>query len=190
MSDQCLGICAMSVGWRKVREHCNAMVFFGRKNGKFALKGFALHCCAPNGCSCALLQITNYNILQIPDCWDIPQILLEIASYQFCILSEVLELRYFGQYENLTIYLAGPPEKGKSPSELNMKRLSQEVQGAVMSQCSAGRQSRVDVLLTLLSPGIWQTHRGSGATSQDSTLWLSLTFEDFLQSPGIKSAPF
>ena len=165
------------------------MVFFREEKWKICFEGVG------NALLCTqwMLMCTSanhYNILQIPDCWDIPQILLEIASYQFCILSEVLELRYFGQYENLTIYLAGPPEKGKSPSELNMKRLSQEVQGAVMSQCSAGRQSRVDVLLTLLSPGIWQTHRGSGATSQDSTLWLSLTFEDFLQSPGIKSAPF
>ena len=70
------------------------------------------------------------------------------------------------------------------------EKAQSEVQGAVMSQCSSGRQSRVDVLLTLLSPGSWQqTHRGSGATSQDSTLWLGLTFEDFLQLPGIKSDP-
>ena len=59
----------------------------------------------------------HYNILQILDYLDIPHILPQIASCQFGVLSQVLELRYFGQYKNLTMYFAGSPEKGNSPGE-------------------------------------------------------------------------
>ena len=84
----------------------------------------------------------HYSILQILNYLDIQHILPEIASCQFGVFSQVLELRYFGQHKNLTICTSLAPLK-RGIVVVNTKRPSQEVQGAVMSQCRAGRQSRL-----------------------------------------------
>ena len=97
---------SIAMHWLFFREEKRKICFEGVGNALLCTQ-WMLMCTSAN----------HYNILQIPDCWDIPQILLEIASYQFGILGQVLELRYFGQYENLTIYVAvSPSEHEKAQS--------------------------------------------------------------------------
>ena len=102
------------------------------KNGKFALKGLAMHCCAqPMDADmhfCKSLQhSSDHRLFRCP-----------VDSFEKSNFSNfsVLEERYCKKL--LTIYFAGFPEKGTSPSEHE-----KEAQAAVMSQCVAGRQSRL-----------------------------------------------
>ena len=89
-------------------------IFPGQERWKICFErvGIAL-LCTQRMLIYALLQITT-TFFRSQIVWDILQILPEIAMASWLW---VLELRYFDQHKNLTIYSTGSPEKRTSPGE-------------------------------------------------------------------------
>ena len=111
MASPWVSVLCQLVGQKSASIAMHWFFFAGQERWKICFEGvgIALLC---NQWMLMCTSANHYNILQIQDCLGYPA-----DSPRNCNGLLVLELRYFGQHKNLTIYFTGSYEKGKSPGE-------------------------------------------------------------------------